>query len=172
MAPDGDLYVAVQGKGGVVALHDSMGNGHFDVKETIGDGRSTGVALHNGYLYVAKTSSVIRYKMTLGQLKPSGDAEVVVSDLTAGREHSDKGIAFDGKGSLYVNIGAPSNACQMPDRQKMAKGEDPCPLLETAAASGSSTKTSWGRSSLTVRFSPRECGRCRPSPGMETRCLW
>jgi glucose/arabinose dehydrogenase len=132
VAPNGDLYVAVQGKGGVVALHDSKGDGHFDIKETIGDGSSTGVALHNGYLYVAKTTSVIRYKMTPGQLKPAGDAEVIVTGLTAGRAHADKGIAFDGKGSLYVNVGAPSNACQMPDRQKLVKGEDPCSLLGAA----------------------------------------
>ena len=45
-------------------------------------------------------------------------------------QHGDKGIAFDGKGSLYVNVGAPSNACQDPDRRPGAKGQDPCPLLE------------------------------------------
>ena len=132
VAPGGDLYVALQGKGGVAALHDSKGDGHFDVKETIGEGSATGVALHNGYLYVAHPSEVVRYRMTPGQLKPAGAAEVIVTGLTAGRAHQDKGIAFDGKGSLYVNVGAPSNACQMPDRQKGAKGEDPCSLLETA----------------------------------------
>jgi glucose/arabinose dehydrogenase len=46
------------------------------------------------------------------------------------RGHADKGIAFDGKGSLYVNVGAPSNACQMPDRQLKVPGQDPCELLE------------------------------------------
>src|SRR5262249_18175446 len=34
------------------------------------------------------------------------------------------------KGSLYVNIGAPSNACQSDDRQPGSKGQDPCPILE------------------------------------------
>jgi glucose/arabinose dehydrogenase len=131
-APNGDIYVALQGKGGVVALHDSKGNGRFDVRETIGQGSSTGVALHNGYLYIAQPTTVIRYKMTPGQLKPAGDPEVIVSGLTVGRAHADKGIAFDGKGSLYVNIGAPSNACQMPDRKSMVKGEDPCSLLDVA----------------------------------------
>lgn len=132
VAPDGDIYVALQGKGGVAALHSSKNDGMFDVKEIIGDGSSTGVALHNGYLYVAKPTTVIRYKMTAGQLKPSGEPETIVTDLTAGRAHQDKGIAFDGKGGLYVNVGAPSNACQMPDRQKMVKGEDPCSLLKIA----------------------------------------
>ena len=105
------------GGGGVVALRDTNGDGQFDMKETFGEGSSTGIALHNGYLYVAHTQSVERYKMTPGQLKPSGAAEVVVTDLPGEREHGDKGIAFDGKGSLYVNVGAPSNACQAKDRQ-------------------------------------------------------
>src|ERR1700739_723734 len=58
VAPNGDIYVALQGRGGVAALHDSKGDGHFDIKETIGEGSSTGVALHNGYLYVAKPTEV------------------------------------------------------------------------------------------------------------------
>ena len=38
--------------------------------------------------------------------------------LPSEHEHHDKGIAFDGKGSLYINIGSPSNACQSQDRLK------------------------------------------------------
>src|SRR5207237_1571968 len=62
--------------------------------------------------------------------KAAGPAEVVVSALPAQRQHEDKGIAFDGKGGLYVNVGAPSNACQSPDRRAKVPGQDPCPLLE------------------------------------------
>jgi glucose/arabinose dehydrogenase len=68
--------------------------------------------------------------MTPGQLKPSGDPEIVVKDLPGVRQHGDKGIAFDGKGSLYVNVGAPSNACQVRDRAAQSPGQDPCPILE------------------------------------------
>jgi glucose/arabinose dehydrogenase len=69
--------------------------------------------------------------MTPGQLKPASDTpEIVVKDLPGVNQHGDKGIAFDGKGSLFVNVGAPSNACQNPDRRPGAKGEEPCPLLE------------------------------------------
>ena len=134
VAPNGDVYVALQGDrtggGGIVALRDTKGDGHFDMKEPFGEGSSTGIALHNGYLYVAKTQSVERYKMTPGQLKPSGPAEVIVTGLPGEREHIDKGIAFDGKGSLYINVGAPSNACQTKDRQPKVTGQDPCPILE------------------------------------------
>jgi glucose/arabinose dehydrogenase len=129
VAPNGDLYVALM-NGGVAALRDTNGDGRFETIEKFGEGSTTGIDLHNGYLYVAKVNSVERYKMTPGQLKPAGPPEVVVSGLQGVRQHGDKGIAFDGHGSLYVNIGAPSNACQVRDRTKQSPGQDPCPILE------------------------------------------
>ncbi len=129
VAPNGDLYVALM-NGGIVALHDANGDGRFEVTEKFGDRSATGIAYRDGYLWVAKRNSVERYKMTPGQLKPSGDPEVVVSGLPGVPQHGDKGIAFDGKGYFYVNVGAPSNACQVRDRTKLSPGRDPCPLLE------------------------------------------
>ena len=133
-APNGDLYVALQktstSPGGVVGLHDSKGDGHFDVKVNFGTGSATGIGFYNGYLYVALTDQVVRFKMTPGQLRPQGDAETVVSGFDTAREHSDKGLALDGKGFLYINIGSPSNGCQAKDRQKGSQGQDPCPILE------------------------------------------
>ena len=129
VAPSGDLYVALM-NGGIAALHDADGDGRFEVVEKFGKGSTTGIALRDGYLWIAKVNSVERYKMTPGQLKPSGAPEVVVSGLQGVRQHGDKGIAFDGKGSLYVNIGAPSNDCQVKDRTKESPGQDPCPILE------------------------------------------
>jgi glucose/arabinose dehydrogenase len=128
---NGDVYVALQAKpGGVVALRDANGDGKFESKESFDADSVTGIAIRNGYLYLAKKNSVERYKMTPGQLKPAGQPEVVVSGLEGVQQHGDKGIAFDGKGSLYVNVGAPSNACQNPDRRPQINGQDPCPLLE------------------------------------------
>ncbi|MGA3185502.1 MAG: sorbosone dehydrogenase [Bryobacteraceae bacterium] len=133
VAPNGDIYVALQGngeKGGVMALRDTHGNGKFDVQEHFGSGSLTGIGLRNGYLYVAGFNTVQRYKMTPGKLKPEGAPETVVEGLPGVRQHGDKGLTFDGKGFLYVNVGAPSNACQSPDRRPKVTGQDPCPLLE------------------------------------------
>src|SRR4029077_14769219 len=55
VAPNGDLYVSIQNgrgaPGGVVALHDSDGDGKMDKREKFGADGATGVALRNGYIY-------------------------------------------------------------------------------------------------------------------------
>ena len=135
VAANGDVYVTLQsGKGqsgGVIALHDADGDGRFETRATFGTGSSTGIALRNGYLYVAKVESVERWKIIPGQLEPAAEPEVIVEGLPTEHEHHDKGIAFDDRGGLYINIGSPSNACQSQDRQMGVPGQDPCPLLET-----------------------------------------
>src|SRR5687767_3555211 len=137
-ARNGDLYVALQTAGGrgapetgggVVGLRDGNGDGRFEVVEKFGAGSTTGIGIRNGYLYLAHPFVVERMKLTDGQLKPTGAAETVAHGFPTERQHQDKGLAFDDRGSLYVNVGAPSNACQNPDRQPGAKGQDPCPLL-------------------------------------------
>jgi len=135
VAPNGDVYVAIQSRGsepaGFVALRDADGDGKLEQKETVtAPGGATGIALRNDYLYLATPTTVVRWKMTKGQLKPTGEMETIVTGFTPQFQHQDKGIAFDGRGGLYVNVGAPSNACQNPDRQKGKPGQDPCPLLE------------------------------------------
>jgi len=133
VAPNGDVFAALKGGSrgvGVVALRDTDGDGRMDVTERFGLEGGTGIALRNGFLYFATTTSIVRFQMAPGQLKPNGPAEVIVSDLPAGRQHEDKSVAFDGRGGMYVNIGAPSNACQEQDRRPKIPGQDPCPLLE------------------------------------------
>ena len=62
VAPNGDLYVTLmpsQGQPpGVVGLRDTNGDGKMDVTERFGDKSSTGIAIRNGYVYIATVSSV------------------------------------------------------------------------------------------------------------------
>jgi glucose/arabinose dehydrogenase len=137
VAPNGDLFVSSEtGRGGtgggVFSLRDTDGDGKMDKREHFGAGSITGIALRNGFVYYATINSIVRYKLAAGELMPTGPAEVIAEGLVGTRQHGDKGLAFDGKGGVYVNIGAPSNACQQPDRQPKVAGQDPCPLLETA----------------------------------------
>jgi glucose/arabinose dehydrogenase len=137
-APNGDLFVSLRDQappnaapipGAVVGLRDSNGDGRFEVREKFGDRGGTGIALRNGYLYHAQQTAVVRYPLKTGELKPSGPAQAIAT-LPEQRGHTEKGLAFDGKGGLYVNVGVPSNACQEKDRTAGSPGQTPCPLLE------------------------------------------
>lgn len=134
VAPNDDVFVSLEGgrgsTGGVVALRDTDGDGKLDKREKFGEGSATGIGLRNGSVYFATLTSIVRYQLPPGELLPSGAPDTIVDGLPGGRQHGDKGIAFDGKGGLYVNVGAPSNACQQPDRQRSVAGQDPCQLLE------------------------------------------
>jgi glucose/arabinose dehydrogenase len=141
VTPNGDVYVSIRNgprapgqppqPGYLMALRDTDGDGKMDQRERFGTSGATGIVLRNDYLYVATPTSIERFKLTPGQLVPAGPAEVVVGGFPEQRGHVDKDIAFDDKGNVYVNIGLPSNACAQPDRQPGAKGQDPCPQLET-----------------------------------------
>jgi glucose/arabinose dehydrogenase len=139
---NGDIYVILRRgptppagqqrePGGIVGLRDTNGNGKADVvTEKFGDVGGTGLELRNGFLYFASTTSIGRFKLTAGELKPAGPAEIIVDGFPAGGGHAEKDITFDNAGNVYVNIGLPSNACQIPDRRPGAPGIDPCPQLE------------------------------------------
>ena len=49
VAPNGGVYVAIPSRGasgrGIIALRDTKGDDHFDMKENFGDGCGTGVRL-------------------------------------------------------------------------------------------------------------------------------
>jgi len=135
VAPNGDLFVALlsnRGRsGGVAALHDADGDGTFEAVERFGSDSATGIALRGDALYVATPTAVLRYPMKAGALTPSGPPETIVTGLPQQIQHADKAIAFDDRGGLYINVGAPSNECQAQDRRAGVPGQDPCPLLET-----------------------------------------
>ncbi|MDE2195939.1 MAG: PQQ-dependent sugar dehydrogenase [Gammaproteobacteria bacterium] len=129
---NGDVYVALQSPhsgGGIVALRDTRGDGHADQMRYFGEFGGTGIGIHGGYLYFATNTQVLRYKLLAGELVPHQPPQVVISDFPPQDQHAAKSIAFDGRGRLYVNVGAPSNACQQEDRASGSPGINPCPLL-------------------------------------------
>lgn len=136
VASNGDVYVALnepeQGKG-IVALRDTDGDGIADQKEYFGDVNGTGIALHDGYLYFGTDTEIVRWQRQPEELIPSGDRETIVTAFPPRNQHAAKAITFDREGNLYVNVGAPSNACQVEDRTKGSPGQKPCPLLDTFA---------------------------------------
>jgi glucose/arabinose dehydrogenase len=136
VSSDGDLFVALRNvrdsRGGIVALRDTNGDGRMDVRERFGDNGGSGIALRGADLFFATDDAVLRYAIPRAGLRPAGAADTVVGQLPTGRSHTAKTIALRGA-DLFVNIGSPTNACQVQDRRLESPGQDPCPDLETRA---------------------------------------
>lgn len=121
-----------EGKG-IVELVDANGDGRADQTIKFGENTGTGMGIYNGYLYASSDTSVYRYKLTNGKVMETTPMEPIIAGLTLQRQHASKSFAISPDGKLFVNFGAPSNACQEKDRQKGSKGMDPCPILEEYA---------------------------------------
>jgi glucose/arabinose dehydrogenase len=133
VAPNGDLLIALRdSNGGVMALRDGDGDGVAEQRAKFGTSGGTGIAFFDSHVYFATDTSVMRWPWADGPLAPTGAPETIVTGLAVQRGHSAKPFAIASDGSLLVNIGAPSNACQEKDREAGSKGQDPCPLLQTS----------------------------------------
>lgn len=129
---NGDVFVARRG-GELVALRDTNGDGRADLLERRSLPISTGLELHNPFLYFSDDTSVSRVMLDDG-LMPAGAPETIVSGFPEQGSHSAKAIVVNGRGELFVNVGAPSNACQAKTRSPGSPGLDPCPQLERQGA--------------------------------------
>lgn len=130
---NGDVYVAMRGDQGIMALRDTNGDGQADLVEEFASEAETEVDIHNGYLYFSSNTAVFRVKLNDNVLLPQGEIETVISGFVKQRQHASKTFTFDGEGNIYVNVGAPSNACQVKPRSTGSPGQDPCPQLEQQA---------------------------------------
>jgi glucose/arabinose dehydrogenase len=79
--------------------------------------RPYGLALWNGYLYVAETTSLKRYKYDAKTMKVTGKGEEIVPMHQFGSGHWTRTVLFDREGKkMYLTIGSGSN---------VDTGEDP-----------------------------------------------
>ena len=134
VSESGVVYVLLRqpnNEGCLVALKDTDSDGKADEKEYFGEhcGRGS-VEIHKGYLYFSTDSSILRLPLPEEGLIPSGDPEVIAEGFEYHGQHGNKNFAFDNAGNLYVNSGAPANACQEQMRTPGSSGQDPCPILE------------------------------------------
>ena len=130
VATNGDVFVKGSADG-IYALRDADGDGRAEVRQRFGHGDGTGIALRGEWLYYSTTTGVFRYRLTPGELVPSGEPETIVANLPAERSHNAKSFAFDGEGRLLVEIGSPYNVFSKPDRQLGAKGMDATEFQKT-----------------------------------------
>lgn len=143
-SPNGSLYVALADApdgsvvGGVLALRDNDGDGDADLRQRFADRGGNGIAYGFGHLFFAQNDRVLRYLLPPWRFLPVGGPRTVVSGLPDTGDHVNKTIVLGGLdgylGSLFVNIGSASNACQVENRVVESPGIDPCPELPVRAA--------------------------------------
>ncbi len=71
-----------------------------------------GIAFHEGDLYVAETTRILRFPGIEDRLDNVPDYEVIDVTLPSESYHGWRYIAFGPDGKLYVTIGAPCNVCE------------------------------------------------------------
>jgi glucose/arabinose dehydrogenase len=138
-------HIAFNGTGDIFVKLDEIKNGHsiLRLRDTNNDGvadditgfgnyAGTGIAVKNGYLYTTSDDNVYRYKLAQDGTPDTASMETIIEGLVNKRQHAGKTIALDDAGNIYVNIGAPSNACQADDRETGSSGMNPCPILDSA----------------------------------------
>jgi glucose/arabinose dehydrogenase len=143
VSPTGALYVAVADApdgsvtGGVLALKDLDGDGDADRTERFGTKGGNGIAYGFGHLFFAQDDRVVRYLLPPWRFLPVGGPRTVVSGLPTSGDHKNKTVVLGGigpyLGTMFVNIGSASNACQVENRVPHSPGVDPCPELPVRA---------------------------------------
>lgn len=131
VAPNGDLFAARTGRtGGLFLLRDADGDGRAEVVRQVYEGSGSGVLVTTDAVYFAPNDRVLRFSWRWGSLEPAGPVETIVSGLPADRSHAAKTMAMGPDGRIYVNIGVPSNSCQVDQRTPRSPGIDPCTELQ------------------------------------------
>lgn len=132
---NGDLFVKlerVKNGQGILRLRDTNNDGVADDISGFGDYGGTGIAVKDGYLYASSNDNVYRYKLDQNGIPDAASQEMIIEGLINKRQHEGKTFTLDNSGNIYVNIGAPSNACQVADRETGSPGMNPCPILDSA----------------------------------------
>jgi len=117
LGPRGTVFVGSMFAGKVYALVPSNGGPKASRVVVVASGlnQPNGVAIHNGALYVATSSRILRFDDVERHLD-SPPTPVVVRDSlpNSSAGHTWKFIAFGPDNLLYMSVGAPCNVCVSP----------------------------------------------------------
>jgi glucose/arabinose dehydrogenase len=118
VAPNGDIFLSrSRPDGKVMVIRAKPGADKPDSVETFAADLKDpyGIAFYPPgpdpkWVYIAGTKNVVRYPYKSGDMKASGPAEVIVSDLAVGGGHWTRDIAFSPDGrTMYVAVGSSGN---------------------------------------------------------------
>lgn len=122
LGDDGTLYVSTRRAGNVYAVRNALSGSPEILTIAAGLKMPNGIAYHDGDLYIATVSELLRWSGIADRLDAPGDPEVVDPALPVeGKRHAWKYIGFGPDGKLYVSLGAPCNVCDAPDLTVMLR---------------------------------------------------
>ena len=144
VAPNGDVLVVANRTaigaeagggspgGALLLLRPDRTTGKAETAIRLAAGGGSGIALAGGSLYATSGRAIVRYKYAPGGTVLYSPDTVISDFLFPG--HTAYNFVIVG-GTLYMNVGSRTNACQPPetDRKGRAPGVDPCDELVTRA---------------------------------------
>jgi len=117
----GDLLVSRPHMGDILLLRrDADDDGHPDTRETLIEGlnRPQGMAIHDGWLYIAESDRISRIPFDDNTGTLIGGPEPVVDHLTDNGNHWSKTIGIGPDQKLYLAQGSTCNACEEEDPRR------------------------------------------------------
>ncbi len=119
LGDNGTVFVGSRSAGNVYAVVDRDGDNVAEETYTIASDLTlpSGIAFHDGALYVAAVSRVLRYDDIESRLTNPPQPVVIRDDLPTETHHGWKFIQFGPDGLLYVPVGAPCNICRPSDER-------------------------------------------------------
>src|SRR5262249_41621969 len=137
VAPNGDVFLTEPDAGRVRLLRDADGDGRAETNVVYANGfrHPHGLAIQDGYLYVADVRRVWRLPWRAGETKPGGPAEAVTERGTIGNGegHWTRNILFSRDGrQFFVTVGS---------RDNLAEEPSPRATVQSFAADGSGQQT-------------------------------
>lgn len=125
LSDSGVIYVGSRRAGNVYALVDENNDGKADKQWLVAEylQQPSGLAVHNGDLYVADINKILKFSEVDQQIKnltalnkkpQKAKYSVIFDGLPDDSHHGWKFIRFNAKGELIIPVGAPCNICEPP----------------------------------------------------------
>ena len=173
---NGDIYVSTlkdkQGAGGgIIALHLDA---HHKADQTMRFGTvdgGTGIRFHRGALYAASSNTVYRFKFQGNALVPAAEPEVIIDGMPSavpGFGLTNRLIAFDDKGGLFVGLNGGGNICTDPNAPKDA---NPSRVEALPAPSRASRGVAFQGGQSPDKNSPATASNSRQASGTSPRLI-